>query len=233
LTRITFSGDNRSPVWTPDGKRITYTVNGKITWIAVDRSTQEETLRNDGFGVPSSWSPDGKRVVFMELGLNGNPTLSVLSVEGKPRATPVVQSRFAAIGGVLSPDGRRLAYVSNESARLEVYVQEFPGPGGKVQVSSQGATEPVWARQGRELFYRSGDKMMVVDITSASILQAGTPRVLFEARYNQDARTRNYDVSADGQRFLMVKSGGSAPPVTQLNVILNWAEDLKRKADAK
>jgi Tol biopolymer transport system component len=233
LTRFTFSGDNRLPVWTPDGKRITYVKNYKIAWNAVDRTTQEETFWTRGFAAPTSWTRDGKRLLITEYGLREQVFISVLSLEGDRKATPVVQSRFLTTAGVLSPDGRRLAYLSNESARYEIYVQEFPGPGGKMQISSQGGTEPVWGRQGRELFYRNGDKMMVVDIAPAPVLQAGTPRVLFEGRYNRNGTFQNYDVSADGQRFLMVKSGGAAPPVTQLNVILNWAGDVKRKAGAK
>jgi len=222
LTRITFSGDNRSPVWTPDGKRITYVLNGNVTWRLVDGSAHEETLWTGLFGLPSSWSPDGKRLLFTEIGPENETDISVLSVEGERKATPMVQSRHRAGQAVFSPDGRRLAYSSNESKQTEIYMQELPGPGGKIQVSSQGGSEPVWSRQGRELFYRSGNKMMAVDIAPAPVFQAGTPRVLFEARY-----TSGYDVAADGQRFLMIKSGGEAPPVTELNVVLNWLGDSK------
>uniref|UniRef100_Q01ZL0 Serine/threonine protein kinase n=1 Tax=Solibacter usitatus (strain Ellin6076) TaxID=234267 RepID=Q01ZL0_SOLUE len=222
LTRITFSGDNRSPVWTPDGKRITYVANGKISWSLLDGSAHAETLWNGAFGLPTSWAPDGKRLLFTQLGTSNHTDVSILSVEGERKVSPILQSRFRAGQAAFSPDGRRMAYTSDESARPEIYVQEFPGPGGKVQVSSQGGLDPVWGRQGRELFYRSGGKMMAVDI------EAGTARVLFEARYNG-----GYDVSADGQRFLMVKSGGAAPPVTELNVVLNWPGDSKLSRSAR
>ena len=111
-------------------------------------------------------------------------------------------------------------------------MQDFPGPGGKVQVSSQGGSGPAWDQKSRELFYLSGDKMMVVGITAAPVFQAATPRTLFEGRYSR-AAVRNYDVSADGRRFLMIKSGGATPPVTQFSAVLNWVGDVKRRASAK
>ena len=131
-----------------------------------------------------------------------------------------------------SPDGRWLAYVSDESGRREVYVQPYPGPGGKWQISTEGGTEPQWNRNGRELFYRSGDKMLAVEISTQRNFAAGSPRQLFEERYlsNRLSYARaNYDVSPDGQRFLMLKpvEQEKAAP-TQINVVLNWTEELKR-----
>ena len=130
-----------------------------------------------------------------------------------------------------SPDGHWLAYISNESGRHEVYVQPYPGPGGKLQISAEGGTEPVWNRNGRELFYRSGDRMMAVDIATQSGFVAGKPRMLFEGHYERTPATSpNYDVSSDGQRFLMLKTDAQevAAP-TQINIVLNWFEELKRR----
>ena len=133
---------------------------------------------------------------------------------------------------MFSPDGRWLAYMSNESGRNEVYVQPFPGPGGKWQISTGGGTELVWARNGRELFYRNGDKMMVVDIQTQPTLAASTPRLLFEGSYERANNFRpNYDVTPDGQRFVMIK-GSEALQATQINVVLNWFEELKRRMPA-
>jgi Tol biopolymer transport system component len=130
-----------------------------------------------------------------------------------------------------SPDGRWLAYVSNESGRYEVYVQPYPGPGGKWQISTEGGTEPAWNPNGRELFYRSGDKMMAVDIAMQPGFTVSKPRALFAGWYEATPATfSNYDVTPDGQRFLMLKRNeqeASAP--TQINVVLNWFEDLKRR----
>jgi serine/threonine-protein kinase len=136
---------------------------------------------------------------------------------------------------MFSPDGRRLAYVSGESGRAEVYVVSYPGPGGKWQISNDGGGEPVWARSGRELFYRNGDKMMAVDIATEPSFSAGKPKLLFEGRYNRGrwGGHPNYDVTPDGRRFLMVKGRSreqDAP--NQLNVVQNWLDELKRRAAA-
>ena len=126
----------------------------------------------------------------------------------------------------LSPDGRWLAYQSNETGRREVYVQPFPGPGGKRQVSTLGGREPRWARNGQELFYREGNKMMVVGVTTTPIFTASNPRLLFEGRFIDGAKT--YDVAPDGQRFLVVRPSEQEITATQIHVVLNWFEELKR-----
>jgi eukaryotic-like serine/threonine-protein kinase len=109
-------------------------------------------------------------------------------------------------------------------------VQPYPGPGGKWQISTEGGTEPVWNPNGRELFYRSGDKMMAVDIAAQSGFTASKPRVLFEGRYEPTAATSpNFGVSPDGQRFLMLKPSEQEAAPTQINVVLNWFEELKRR----
>jgi len=130
-----------------------------------------------------------------------------------------------------SPDGRWLAYISNESGRYEIYVQPYPGPGGKWQISTEGGTEPAWNQNRRELFYRSGEKMIAVDIATQPNFSAGKPRMLFEGPYlPASIPMANYDVSPDGQRFLMLKpveQEGAAP--TQINVVLNWFAELNQK----
>jgi eukaryotic-like serine/threonine-protein kinase len=177
-----------------------------------------------------SWSPDGQLLAFME----NNPTTGydiwVLRLSDR-KAQPFLRTPFNESVPRFSPDGRWLTYVSNESGRYEIYVQPYPGPGGKWQISTEGGTEPTWNSNGRELFYRSGDKMMAVDIATQPSFAAGKPRVLFEGRYvPTPATSPNYDVSPDGQRFLMLKPNeqeASAP--TQINVVLNWFEELKRR----
>jgi Tol biopolymer transport system component len=141
-------------------------------------------------------------------------------------------------GARFSPDGRWLAYTSNESGRLEVYVQPFPGPGGKWQISTEGGTEPVWNPNGRELFYRDAEnKMMAVDVSQsrdsnrAVSLSAGRPRMLFEGPYEPSTtNVANYDVSPDGRRFLMLKAvEQQGQAATEIHVVLNWFEELKRR----
>ena len=105
-------------------------------------------------------------------------------------------------------------------------MQPFPGPGGKWQVSSEGGTAPVWARNGRELFYLNGDKMIAVDITTDPTFAAGKPRLLFEGRYQQGGSRANYDVTPDGKRFVMVYAPERESAPAHLNVVINWFEDL-------
>ena len=134
---------------------------------------------------------------------------------------------------MFSPDGHWLAYISDESGRPEIYVQPYPGPGGKWQISTEGGIEPAWNRNGRELFFRSGSKMMGVEVTTQPTFSAGKPKVLFEGQYLEvqaGLMGTAYDVSPDGQRFLMIKSGEQAQAApTQINVVLNWFEELKRR----
>jgi len=129
---------------------------------------------------------------------------------------------------MFSADGRFLAYVSNASGRPEVYVQTFPEGGGKWQVSSAGGSEPVWARSGKELFYRAGNQMMAVSIEAEPTFTAGKPTALFPDPYLKSGWFQAvYDVSPDGQRFVMVQSSDEAEGSTQLSVVQNWPELLK------
>jgi Tol biopolymer transport system component len=129
-----------------------------------------------------------------------------------------------------SPDGHWIAYASLESGRSEIYVRPYPGPGGKYQISIEGGTEPVWNPKGKELFYRAGNKMTVVQVATQPAFSAGKPTVLFEGGYVQTPRSLpNYDVSPDGQRFVMLRAAEQAQAPTHINVVLNWFEELKRR----
>ena len=236
LTRLTFEGNrNLNSIWAPDGKRIAYVSNkdgpGNIYWQRADGSGGMERLTSSEYTqVPMSWSPDGQLLAFME----NNPTTGydiwVLRLSDH-KAQPFLRTPFNESVPRFSPDGRWLTYISNESGRYEIYVRPYPGPGGKLQISTEGGTEPTWNPNGSELFYRSGNKMMAVAITTRPSFTASKPRVLFEGRYEPSpATTPNYDISLDGQRFLMLKPNqqeASAP--TQINVVLNWFEELKRR----
>ena len=160
--------------------------------------------------------------------------IGFLELQGDRKISVFVKTPFDDGSPKISPDGRWVAYLSNESGRMEVYVQPFPGPEGKWQISTGGGVAPVWARNGRELFYgsRPGEQLMVVDITTQPTFRAGTPRVLLEEGFRLTARgqSANYDVTADGQRFLMVQGGDAN--LTQLNVVLNWFEELLRRVPA-
>jgi Tol biopolymer transport system component/predicted Ser/Thr protein kinase len=237
LSRFTFEGaENRAPVWTPDGKRIAFrsTKEGpsNIFWQLADGSGGLERLTTSEYDqISTSWSPDGQALAFVQLNPNKPTEIWVLRM-GDRKAQPFLQTRFNEAAPRFSPDGHWLAYGSDESGRSEIYVQPFPGPGGKWQISTEGGTEPVWNPNGRELFYRSGDKMMAVDIVNQPGFAAGRPRKLFEGRYVANPVNPNYDVSRDGQRFLMTKESEQGSSATQINVVLNWFEELKQKVPA-
>ena len=146
----------------------------------------------------------------------------------KPRL--FLQTRFREGAPVFSPDGRWLAYVSDESGRPEVYVRPFPGPGEKWTISAGGGIEPVWPRHGRQLFYRSGDAMMAVDVSTQPTFSAGKPRRLFEKAYARSiAFWANYDVSADGKRLLMIKGDERGAATSEISVVVNWFDELKER----
>jgi eukaryotic-like serine/threonine-protein kinase len=237
FTRLTFEGNaNNGAVWTPDGKRITFSTNPKggplnIYWLLADGSGGLERLTTSQYlNAPMSWSPDGKLLAFFEVNPTTQRDIWVLRMSDR-KLLPFLQTPFNEAVPRFSPDGRWLAYISDESGRYEIYVQSYPGPGGKWQISTEGGTEPAWNGNGRELFYRNGDKMMAVDIATQPGFAAGTPRMLFEGRYERAPfPSTNYDVSPDGQRFLMLKPSESAEAApTQINVVLNWFEELKQK----
>ena len=134
-----------------------------------------------------SWSPDGQLLAFIEVNPTTGWDIWVLRHRGDRKAQPFLRTPFNEGAPRFSPDGRWLAYISDESGRYEIYVQPYPGPGGKWQISTEGGTEPVWNPNGRELFYRSGDKMMAVDIATQPSFAAGKPRMLFEGPYVADS----------------------------------------------
>jgi eukaryotic-like serine/threonine-protein kinase len=241
LTRVTFQGSlNYNPAWTPDGNRILFQSPGDgpgtgSFWQLADGSGGLEQLPG-GFGNPNSWTPDGRVIAGTSTpnSVTGSGFDIMLLRLGNPESERFLQSPFNEGAPSFSPDGRWLAYASDESGRYEIYVNAYPGPGGKYQISTEGGTEPLWNRNGRELFYRSGDKMMAVDITTQPSFSAGKATVLFQSQYQTNpTMNANYDVSSDGQRFLMLKpaSAQEAAP-TQINIVLNWFEELKQKVPA-
>ena len=236
LTRLTFEGSvNQSSIWTPDGKRIAFVSNKEgqlnIFWQLADGSGGLERLTTSEYlNAPMSWSPDGQLLAFSEVNPATGRDIWVLRL-GDRKAQPFLRTPFDEGAPRFSPDGRWLVYVSNESGRNEIYVQSYPDQRGKWQISTEGGTEPAWNPNGRELFYRTGDKMMAVDIATQPGFAAGRPRMLFERQYQPSPVMRaNYDVSPDGQRFLMLKPSEQAQAATtQINVVLNWFEELKRR----
>jgi Tol biopolymer transport system component len=239
LTPFTFrASGNAAPVWTPDGKRIAFLSykDGppNLFWELADGSGGLEQLTTSEYSqIPKSWSPDGQLLAFTQAGVTTGLDIWVLRL-GDRKAQPFLQTPANESVPQFSPDGHWLAYVSDESGRPEIYVLPYPGPGGKWQISTEGGKEPVWNRNGRELFYRSGSKMMAVEIVTHPSFVAGKPRMLFEGPYLATPLTSPYyDVAPDGQHFLMLKPTEQAQAApTQINVVLNWFEELKRRVPA-
>jgi Tol biopolymer transport system component len=226
LTRLATESGVSNPIWTPDGKRITYRglKEGRrnLFWKLADGSGSEERLTtSESPQNVVSWSPDGQWLSFIENTLATSYDIWMLRLDGERRPQPFLQTQFDERNAIFSPDGHWLAYQSAESGRFEVYIQPFPGPGGKWRVSTEGGSEPRWARNGHELFYRDGNKMMAVDIKTGPTFAAGKHRILFEGQFLA------YDVSLDSQRFLMIQAVELEQPATQINLVLNWFEELK------
>jgi serine/threonine-protein kinase len=229
LTRLTSAGTGGSfHVLTPDGKRVVFRSRTGMRWIDLEGSGQSQAISGSTSltDLPSSVSPDGETLAFLRQSADSSADVYVLDLHGESEARAVVNTPAYEGGAQFSPDGRWMAYVSDESGQMQVYVRPYPGPDRQVPVSTQGGTQPVWNRNGRELFYRNMNKMMVVDVTTSPGLVLSQPRQLFDQRYAFLMRTQtNYDVSADGQRFVMVKDESGSG---RLNVVQNWLEDLKR-----
>lgn len=245
LGKRTFDGLNHFPIWTPDGSNIVYS-NGRafenIARVAADGSAQPELLLTSeeltGFKIPTSWSPDNRWLLFENSYDENSSDVWKLSLDDSGTVEPVL-SREGVIDreARFSPDGRWFAYRSNETGRDEVYVQAFPGPGGKWQISIDGGAQPMWALDGRELFYKNGDKLMAVDVRTDSTFDAETPRVLFEQPLPErvPGDPSRYGVSADGQRFLIISpaaTNGEAQPA-EIHVVVNWFQELERLAPSR
>jgi eukaryotic-like serine/threonine-protein kinase len=234
LTRLTSEQTvgNAFPVWTPDGSRVLFRTLTGMSWTAADGSGHPRAIAGSLSGdLPCSISRDGDTLAFMRQNSQNSRDIYVLSLSGRTPPRPVV-STFAFEGGPqFSPDGHWMAYASDESGQMQVYVRPFPGPDKRWPVSTQGGTQPLWNRNGKEIFYRIGNKMMVVDLSGTTTLTLSQPRQLFDQRYVfQNVSLANYDVSLDGERFLMVKDEAGSG---RLNVVLNWTEELKRLVPAR
>ncbi|MFQ5740400.1 MAG: hypothetical protein ACE5JX_15435 [Acidobacteriota bacterium] len=233
------SGEDETPIWSTDGRRVHFASSPAeelrtVSWTAADGTGAVEsllTLTSDQHVHLGSWSPDGRVLVFVLIPPDGIEEIWAFEPgeDREPRPLTSPQSRFKEATPAVSPDGLWLAYASNRSGRFEIFLQPFPGPGGGRQVSSEGGREPVWAKDGREFFYRNGDRMMVVDVTTQPSLSLGTPRVLFEGRYvSTPWPLTNYDVAPDGKTFLMVKAREEPLATSRVNFVLSWFEELKR-----
>ncbi|MGH9257586.1 MAG: protein kinase domain-containing protein [Vicinamibacterales bacterium] len=217
------------PIWMPDGRRVVYRTPGGLRLQDADGGSQSEVVQGTSeFDYPGSMTPDGETLVFLRSSQEGLFDIYAAPLRGGGSVRPVLATAAYEGGARLSPDGRWLMYVSNESGQNEVYLRPFPGPDRRWQISTEGGTQAVWNPSGREVFYRNGDKMMVVGVSTAPDVTLSAPRLLFEQAYafGGGITIANYDVTRDGQRFIMVKDESTAG---RLNVVLNWFTDLSRQ----
>jgi len=243
LSNMTTDGVSHWPVWSPDGRQIGYRAGPmghfKLWQMPADRSRPAVHVPAEGHSQNAeSYSPDGQAIVYTVMTPGAPTKIAVVSLQGNQQRQSLDDTKYAQGSPKFSPDGRWLAYCSNESGKPQVYVQAFPGPGPKIQISNDGGTDPVWKRTGGELFYRNGDNMMAVSVSTASAFTAGRPQELWKGHYSHGMASScgpagltssNYDVTADGQRFLMIKDDDQDSAIsTQVVVVLGWADEMSR-----
>ena len=211
-SRLTTDRISDRPVWTPDGRRIVYSSYSDLWWIAADGSGRPESLLvAAGTRYAGTVAPDGRSVVFQSL--SGDPIgIRSLVFDSAPAARMIIPAAFNESAPALSPDGNWLAYQSDEAGRFEVYVRPYPGPGARVPVSVRGGAEPAWSRDGRELYYRAADSLMVASVALRPTFAVTGRRVLFAGAFLGGGPFREYDPAPNGQHFLMIQ-GGTTPAV--------------------
>ena len=226
-TRLTSGGRGGLPEWTPDGQRIVFASENRgrstIWWQAADGSARAERLFDvDGLVRGAPVTPDGHGLVFAQ-GVHGSWSIWSVRLDGDPRSRiprPVVTGPYSTAMPAISPDGRWLAYTSSESGRDEVYVRPFPGPGAAVQASDHGGVEPVWGRDGRRLYYRTGQAMVAASVRTGPAFVVRSRDSLFRDVFTGGMPHANYAVMPDGQHFVVLETGEG--PGAAAVVVVNW-----------
>ena len=236
-SRVTFDpGDEIAPVWSPDGNRIAFSGNrsgafrcyvGAANGVGAEDSLPHTRGSYEG---PTDWSGAANTFVISHVTPPYQWDIWTAPASGGQAPRPFLQSPFGEYVGRLSPDGRWLAYASNESGRDEVYVVPYPGPGGKWQISTAGGNFPRWRADGKELFFQgAGEEIMTVDVRAGTTFQVGAPKLLFRTTLTPGAYPGyRWDVSRDGQRFLINTPSGAAT-AGRFIVVTNWTAELRRK----
>jgi Tol biopolymer transport system component len=232
--RFTFDPANdQFPIWSPDGSRIVWAShrNGIFDLYEknADNPGQDALLhQNEHFKFPTDWSRDGLYIIYRQIDPKTRYDLWVLPLFGERKPFPFLQTAANETSGAISPDGQWIAYISDVSGRYEVYVERFPGHGGKRQVSTAGGTGPQWRADGRELYYHAPDgKLMAAQAPRGASFKVGATEALFDFRASGNLSDPYYSVTRDGQRFLLsaiVETEPNAP----LTVMVNWNAELKK-----
>jgi serine/threonine-protein kinase len=228
LTRLTQGGDCADPLWSADGNRVIYTNPASLYIVAADGSGPPEKIDSEQYAEPDSFSPDGAELLYSTF----NPAANDAALWLQPiKASAQRKQIFPGVARVFdarfSPDGRWIAYVSAQSGRAQVYLQAFPGPGERVQASTDGGSEPVWAPNGSELYFRTPTKLMAVDVKARPALAVGKPRQLFEGDFRLSHH--DYGLLPDGRHFIMIQSVEGKRPQAELHVVVNWSDELKQR----
>jgi Tol biopolymer transport system component len=243
-TRMSLDGASHWPLWTPDGRSLTFRSwkTGTMTMWSMpgDQSGPAHLLTDVGsMQSPESWSPDGKTLAFTQMDdPQSGSDIYMLPLDGDRKPQVFWRTKFSEGSPKFAPNGKWVAYSSNESGQPEVYVSAYP-TGEKIPISNNGGTDPLWRHDGRQLYYRLGDLMMVVDISYGSSLEISKPRVLWRGNYLAGAgsscgmagpTSANYDVTPDGERFLMIEDASPNAECALLRVVSNWSLELKNPA---
>ncbi len=245
LTRLTFAGDNLGPIWTPDGQRITYRFLLKgggtdLYWTRADgtggtlRLTPTKARRFLG-----SWHPDGRLLVFNQV-TAANSSIFTLAIGGSEKEgwklgepQPLPGGSSSEDSPAFSPDGRWLAYRSDESGDFEIYVRSYPGPGGKWQISTAGGAVPKWSGDGKQLLYRTEDNqiMFVTYTASGDSFHADKPQLWSPGQFSDRLSAVNFDLSPDGKRVVVLRvPADEDPPITKVTFVFNFFDELQRKS---
>jgi Tol biopolymer transport system component len=240
-TRFTFdTREDETSVWSPDGRWIAWTgfVRGTddraVFRRPADSSGVEELLWSGSLHAHvTDWTPDGQRLVLEVAHPQRRGGIQVLNLSGSRELQPFAATDFDETSGRVSPDGRWLAYQSNESGRYEIYVQRFPAGGGKIQASAAGGVQPVWSRDGRELYFRTPADVMRVSVSAGDTATLGAPIAMFKDVYEriQADNHTTYDVLPDGRFVFIQRLAASESTVENPYVmaVFNWADELRQK----
>ena len=230
------AGSSQAPLWTPDGARVIYrgTRQGyrNVYGRPVDGSGEEERLATklDVSQTPTSVSSDGRWLLFNESGAQepGGVGIWVMRLDGERTPSHLFPEPDGESDGQLSPDGKWVAYQAPVSSRREIYVAPFPGPGARRQVSTDGGTEPLWSRDGRELFFQSGAKLMGATVTTGAAFSASVPHLVHEGRFLKSINgNTSWSLSPDAKRFLRIQQVEPDRPITHIELVLNWFAELR------
>jgi Tol biopolymer transport system component len=229
--RLTRQLDATQPAWAPDSTRIAYWVRRHeegpgAFWQAADGTRVEERLTT-GRHVPLAFTPDGEFLILIDLGGEGGADIAMTAVDGSGRIEPIVTSPEFESGAAISPNGEHLAFEAEISGRPELFVQPFPS-GPRTRISRDGGSQPVWTANGSELVYRVGQRLMSVRVNPEGPSSWAMPVQLFNEPFFFGPGPRHFDITADGQRFMMVRSAEDEGPSRQVVHVANWLAELER-----